>query len=35
VDKQGKIRLFYAGETHNGDAQSRLIEKQIQSLLKE
>ena len=35
VDKEGKIRSFYAGETHAGDSQSQAIEKQIQSLLNE
>jgi hypothetical protein len=35
VDKQGRIRAFYAGETHAGDSQSRKIENHIQALLNE
>lgn len=35
IDKQGRLRGGYVGETHAGDRQARAIESQIQNLLKE
>ncbi|MGH8761166.1 MAG: redoxin domain-containing protein [Burkholderiales bacterium] len=35
IDKQGRIRAHYAGETHQGDAQARRIESDIEALLAE
>ena len=35
VDKQGKIRGKFAGETHPGDSQAKRIEKLIEELMKE
>ena len=35
VDKQGKIRGVYIGETHVGDSNAQAIEKQITQLLNE
>ena len=35
LDQQGRIRAHYAGETHEGDAQARRIEADIQTLLAE
>lgn len=35
LDKQGVIRGFYAGETHQGDSQARRIGSLISRLLKE
>lgn len=35
VDKQGKIRGVYIGETHSGDTNARAIENQIHQLLNE
>ena len=35
VDKQGRIRSSYAGETHAGDAQARAVEEAIKTLLGE
>ena len=35
LDKQGRIRAHYAGETHSGDAQARRIEADIETLLAE
>jgi thiol-disulfide isomerase/thioredoxin len=35
IDRQGVIRAAYAGETHEGDAQAREIEKVIELLLAE
>jgi hypothetical protein len=32
VDKEGKIRGSFAGETHEGDAQARKIEALIETL---
>ncbi len=35
IDRQGRIRALFAGETHAGDAQARDIEAQITALLAE
>ena len=35
IDKQGRLRALYAGETHEGDPQARRIEADIRSLLAE
>lgn len=35
VDKQGKIRALYIGETHDGDKRARAIEASIRELLAE
>jgi thiol-disulfide isomerase/thioredoxin len=35
IDRQGRIRAHYAGETHRGDAQARRIEADIDALLSE
>lgn len=35
VDKQGRVRYFFAGETHKGDPQAREIEARIRELLAE
>ncbi len=35
VDKKGRIRFIYLGETHANFAQARKIEKHIQDLLNE
>lgn len=35
LDKRGRIRAHYAGETHRGDAQARRIEADIETLLAE
>ncbi|MGB1110598.1 MAG: redoxin domain-containing protein [Gammaproteobacteria bacterium] len=35
VDKQGRIRARYVGETHAGDSQAEAIEREIRALLKE
>lgn len=35
VDKQGKVRYFFAGETHVGDRQAKKIEARIKQLLAE
>ena len=35
VDKQGRVRASYAGETHTGDAQARTIEDALVRLLGE
>lgn len=35
IDKQGRIRAKYAGETHAGDTQAKRIEADIQRLLDE
>jgi hypothetical protein len=35
VDKQGRIRARYIGETHQGSRQAKLIEQQIRDLLVE
>ncbi|HSW12890.1 MAG TPA: redoxin family protein [Solimonas sp.] len=35
VDKQGRVRANYAGETHAGDARAREIEADIRKLLAE
>ena len=35
IDKQGRIRALYAGETHEGDRQARRIESDIRQLLAE
>lgn len=35
VDKQGRVRYFFAGETHKGDAQAKKIESRIRELLAE
>jgi len=35
IDKQGRLRAHYAGETHAGDAQARRIEFDIEALLAE
>ena len=35
VDKQGKIRHYFVGETHIGDEKALLAEQAIRSLLKE
>lgn len=33
VDKQGRVRAVFAGETHAGDAQAKIIEETIEKLL--
>jgi hypothetical protein len=35
IDRQGRVRAHYAGETHRGDAQARRIEADIGALLSE
>ena len=35
IDKQGKVRAAYVGETHEGDRQARKIEAAIRNLLAE
>ena len=35
VDKQGRVRYFFAGETHEGDKQATQIEARIRELLAE
>lgn len=35
IDKRGRVRSHYAGETHAGDAQARRIESDISALLAE
>lgn len=35
VDKRGRVRAHYAGETHRGDGQARRIEGDIEALLSE
>ena len=35
IDKQGRLRATYVGETHAGDAQALLIQTEIEKLLKE
>lgn len=35
IDKQGRVRAQYAGETHAGDAQARRIESDIEAVLAE
>jgi thiol-disulfide isomerase/thioredoxin len=35
VDKQGRLRGYYIGETHAGDKNAKAIEKQVKQLLKE
>lgn len=35
VDKQGQVRYFFAGETHEGDTQAKKIEARIRELLAE
>lgn len=35
IDRQGRLRAHYAGETHAGDAQARRIESDIEALLAE
>ncbi len=35
VDKQGRVRYFFAGETHEGDKQAKEIEARIRELLAE
>lgn len=35
IDKKGRVRAQYAGETHAGDAQARRIEADLQVLLNE
>lgn len=35
IDRQGRVRATYAGETHGGDAQARRIESDIEALLAE
>jgi len=35
IDKQGRVRAVYVGETHAGGAQAQSIEAEIEKLLKE
>ena len=35
VDKQGMVRAYYIGETHQGDSNAVAIEKMINALLAE
>lgn len=35
IDREGRIRAQYAGETHTGDAQAQRIEARIETLLAE
>jgi thiol-disulfide isomerase/thioredoxin len=35
IDRQGRVRAHYAGETHRGDAQARAIEAAVVRLLAE
>jgi thiol-disulfide isomerase/thioredoxin len=35
IDKQGRVRALYVGETHSGDSQARRIEQEIEALLAE
>lgn len=35
IDRQGRLRALYVGETHSGDSQARQIEAQIAALLAE
>lgn len=35
IDRQGRLRALYVGETHAGDAQARQMESQIATLLAE
>jgi thiol-disulfide isomerase/thioredoxin len=35
LDKRGRVRAHYAGETHSGDAQARRMEADITALLDE
>jgi hypothetical protein len=35
VDKQGRIRAVFYGETHRGDRQAKQIETTIRDLLQE
>jgi hypothetical protein len=35
IDKQGKIRALYIGETHEGDKRAKAIEANIRELIAE
>jgi len=35
IDRQGRVRARFAGETHAGDAQARRIEAELRQLLRE
>ncbi len=35
IDKKGKVRATFVGETHEGDRQAKIIEKTIQDLIAE
>jgi hypothetical protein len=35
VDKQGRLRFVHVGETHTGDRQAQLIDREIARLLAE